>query len=108
MIAASLQALVRREVLMQMIVRCLTAAAFLTSAAIPASAHFHHRPPPPRCWPAGPGLVVKGSYYQQWDGTYASLADLTRSVNGTPCGVDCPAPSRIFFASPPPVYCTPY
>ncbi len=70
---------------MQTIVRCLIAAAFL-GGAMPASAHFHHRPPAPRCWPAGPGLVVKGSNYQQWDGSYASLADLTRSVNGTPCG----------------------
>jgi hypothetical protein len=95
---------------MQMIARCLIAAAFVASAAIPASAHYHHRlppPPPPRCYPAGPGLVLKGSNYQQWDGSYASLADFSRDVTGTPCGVDCPAPSRIFFASAPPVYCTP-
>jgi hypothetical protein len=102
--------MVRREVLMQMIARCLTAAAFIAGAAMPASAHFHHRPPPPppRCYPAGPGLVLKGYQYQQWDGTYASLADFSRDVTGTPCGVDCPAPSRVFFASAPPVYCTPY
>jgi hypothetical protein len=94
---------------MQMIARCLTAAAFIAGAGMPASAHFHHyRAPAPRCFPAGPGLVLKGSNYQQWDGTYASLADLTRDVNGTPCGVDCPAPSRIFFASAPPVYCQSY
>ncbi len=92
---------------MQTIMRCLIAAAFVAGAAMPASAHFHHRPAP-RCWPAGPSLVVKGSNYQQWDGSYASLADLTRSINGTPCGVDCPAPSKVFFASAPPVYCEPY
>lgn len=91
---------------MHTIARCLTAAAFIVGAAMPASAHFHHHPPP-HCWSTGPGLVLKGYQYQQWDGTYASLADLTRSVNGTPCGVDCPVPSRIFFASPPPVYCAP-
>lgn len=27
--------------------------------------------------------------YQQADGGYASLADYTRSIEGTPCGMEC-------------------
>jgi len=89
---------------MQAIVRCLIAGTFFAGAAMPASAHFHHRYAP-QCWTTGPGLVLKTSHYQQPDGTYDQLADLVRDVNGTPCGIDCPAPSRVIFASPPPVYC---
>ena len=88
---------------MQAITRCLIAGAFVAAAVVPASAHFHHHVP--TCWATGPGLVLKMSHYQQPDGTYDQLADLVRDVNGTPCGVDCPAPSRVIFASPPPVYC---
>jgi hypothetical protein len=90
---------------MQAIMRCLAAAAFVAGAVVPASAHYHR---PPACWQAGPGLVLKLSHYQQPDGTYDSLSDFTRSVNGTPCGIDCPAPSPVIFASPPAVYCEPY
>ncbi|WP_297300472.1 hypothetical protein [uncultured Methylovirgula sp.] len=88
---------------MQAIARCFMAGAFIAGAVMPASAHFHHRVP--HCWTAGPGLILKMSHYQQPDGTYDSLGDFVRDVNGTPCGVDCPAPSRVIFASPPPVYC---
>ena len=90
---------------MQAIMRCLAASVLIAGTALPASAHFHHHLP--RCWAAGPGLVLKMSNYQQPDGTYDSLADLTRSVNGTPCGIDCPAPSRVIWVSPPAVYCVP-
>jgi hypothetical protein len=88
---------------MQVIVRSLIVGALFAGTVMPASAHFHHHVP--TCWTTGPGLVVKMSHYQQPDGTYDRLSDLVRAVNGTPCGVDCPAPSRILLASPPPVYC---
>ena len=55
--------------------------------------------------PAGPGVVFKGYQYQQPDGTYDNVSDLVRDVNGTPCGVDCPAPSAVFWASGPSYVC---
>jgi hypothetical protein len=27
--------------------------------------------------------------YQEPDGSYANLSDFTRSINGTPCGIEC-------------------
>ncbi|MDR3407023.1 MAG: hypothetical protein P4L68_00830 [Methylovirgula sp.] len=89
---------------MQFIRCCLAGAALLAFATAPASAHFHQRA---HCWQTGPGLVLKMSNYQQPDGSYDALADLVRDVNGTPCGVDCPAPSRVLLATPPTVYCAP-
>jgi hypothetical protein len=85
--------------------RVFLASMFFAAAIVPASAHYHHAP---RCYPTESGLVLKGSHYQQPDGTYAALADLVRDVNGTPCGIDCPAPSPVFWAAPPAYYCAPY
>jgi hypothetical protein len=90
---------------MRLIGRSALMGAFLASAILPASAHIHH---PPRCYVGAPGLVLKTSHYQQLDGSYDSLSDLVRDVNGTPCGLDCPAPSTVIFASPPAYYCAPY
>lgn len=90
---------------MQSFMRCFFAAALLAAAAGSASAHFRHAP---RCVVTGPGLILKMSHYQQPDGTYDSLADFTRDVNGTPCGIDCPAPSRVIWASPPSYVCPAY
>jgi hypothetical protein len=89
---------------MRSIIGYLLASAFLASAILPAAARWHH---PPRCYPVSPGLVLKTSQYQQPDGTYDRLSDFVRDVNGTPCGIDCPAPARIIFASPPTFACYP-
>jgi len=41
---------------------------------------------------AAPGIRFSpGSAYQEPDGTYDSLADFTRDLNGTPCGIECSA-----------------
>jgi hypothetical protein len=90
---------------MRLIMRNLLASMFFASAIFPASAHYHHAP---RCYPTESGLVVKGSQYQQPNGTYDALSDLVRDVNGTPCGIDCPAPSLVYMATPPAYYCAPY
>jgi hypothetical protein len=84
--------------------RCLFAAALL--AAVPGAALAHSRHP--HCVVTGPGLILKMSHYQQPDGTYDSVSDLVRDVNGTPCGIDCPAPSRVLWASPPSYACPGY
>ena len=81
------------------------ACGLFAATVVPAWAQ---EPPPPRCFPTGPGLVLKTSHYQQPDGSYDSLSDLVRDVNGTPCGLDCPAPSRIIFATPPSYTCATY
>jgi len=84
----------------------LTAGALLCAAtATPSAAHPYRGP---RCRIVSSGLVIKLSQYQQPDGTYNSLADFIRDVNGTPCGVDCDAPSRVIFATPPTYYCSGY
>jgi hypothetical protein len=92
---------------MQNFLRCLFAATLIAAATAPtaASAHVHR---PPRCFISGPGLILKMSQYQQPDGSYDSLSDLVRDVNGTPCGLDCPAPSRLIWASPPSYICPGY
>ena len=89
---------------MQSVRYCLAGVALLVLTGTPASAHFHQ---PARCWQTAPGLVLKTSHYQQPDGTYDQVSDLVRDVNGTPCGIDCPAPSRVIWVSPPTVYCEP-
>lgn len=89
---------------MQSFTRCLFAAAlFATPGA--ALAHSRHAQD---CVVTGPGLILKMSHYQQPDGTYDSVSDLVRDVNGTPCGIDCPAPSRVILASPPSYACPSY
>ncbi len=40
---------------------------------------------------AAPGIRFLGSSYQEPDGTYDSLSDFTRDINGTPCGIECAA-----------------
>ncbi|WP_020174631.1 hypothetical protein [Methyloferula stellata] len=40
---------------------------------------------------AAPDIRFLGSSYQEPDGTYDSLSDFTRDVNGTPCGIECSA-----------------
>jgi hypothetical protein len=40
--------------------------------------------------PDGPALV-RIPHYQGPDGTYDDLGDLTRSINGVPCGQECTA-----------------
>lgn len=42
--------------------------------------------------PDGPA-VLRIPHYQNPDGSYDSLADLTDAINGVPCGVDCTAKS---------------
>jgi hypothetical protein len=81
----------------------LATSALLAASAAPLLAQSSNGP---RCRFLGPGLVLKMSNYQQADGTYDSLADLTRDVNGTPCGIDCPAPSRVLWASAPTYDCS--
>ncbi|QAY95016.1 hypothetical protein CWB41_04120 [Methylovirgula ligni] len=90
---------------MQSFTRCLFAAALLAAAPGSALAHFRHSQ---HCVVTGPGLILKMSHYQQPDGTYDSVSDFVRDVNGTPCGIDCPAPSRVIWASPPSYVCPGY
>lgn len=79
---------------------------FAAGALLAVSATPSFAQPGPRCVPApGPMVVLKGSQYQQPDGTYNNVSDLVRDVNGTPCGVDCPAPSAVFWASGPSYTC---
>jgi hypothetical protein len=42
--------------------------------------------------------------YQGPDGTYASLADYTRSVRGIPCGIECTREAQLRWAQ---AYCNP-
>lgn len=89
---------------MQIVLRSFLAAVFSCAVLGSASAQWRH---PPHCYPVAPGFVLKTSQYQQPDGSYDSLSDFVRDVNGTPCGLDCPAPSRVIMATPPSYYCTP-
>ncbi len=40
------------------------------------------------------------SIYQAPDGTYDSLADLTRDIDGTPCGVECTREAQARWSRP--------
>ena len=61
----------------------------------------------PYCRMAYPGLVIQSTHYQAPNGTYDSYSNLVKSVNGTPCGVECSRPWQhvILFASPPGFEC---
>ncbi|MGA3301923.1 MAG: hypothetical protein ABSC72_01385 [Methylovirgula sp.] len=44
-------------------------------------------------------------YYQSPDGTYPSVSDLSRAVNGVPCGLECTAEADGRWGlAPPPVF----
>ncbi len=81
----------------------LLAAGLLATSAVPSAARPYSGP---RCHLVGPGVVLKMSQYQQPDGSYASVSDFVRDVNGTPCGLDCPAPSRVIWVSGPSYVCS--
>lgn len=40
--------------------------------------------------------------YQNPDGTYPSVSDLSRAVNGVPCGVECTADAEVRWGLVPP------
>ncbi|MGO9686089.1 MAG: hypothetical protein ACLPTZ_26550 [Beijerinckiaceae bacterium] len=60
-----------------------------------------------QCRVTYPGLVLQKYHYQAPDGTYYSYSGYVRSVNGTPCGIECDAPSEhaILIATPPGYEC---
>ena len=66
---------------------CLATAVEPSAARAPVSemvgsSQFHaHAAPDIRFGP--------GSGYEEPDGTYDSLSDFTRDLNGTPCGIEC-------------------
>lgn len=88
----------------KLLILLATGSLLAAASATPSAAHWRG----PHCRIAAyPGLVVQSSRYQEPDGTYNSLSDYTRDVNGTPCGVECSRPWRSFvwFASPPGYVC---
>lgn len=40
---------------------------------------------------------IMAGQYQGPNGEYANLSDLTRAVNGTPCGVECTHQARMHW-----------
>ena len=48
-----------------------------------------------------PPTVIRVPHYQGPDGSYDSLADLSNSIQGTPCGQECTNSSLIRWGYPP-------
>lgn len=83
----------------------LAANAFL--AAVIATPLCAQSRPNVLCRTTYPGLIVQKYHYQAPNGTYYSYSGYVRSVNGTPCGLECGPPSAhaILLASPPGYEC---
>jgi hypothetical protein len=88
----------------RLLVLLATAGILVAASATPSAAHWRYTP---RCRIVSLGLIVQTSRYQEPDGTYDSISDFVRDVNGTPCGVECSRPWRsvVWFASPPGYVC---
>ena len=74
---------------------CLTAAIEPSSAGAPVSeavgsSQLYREP----------SIQFLGSSYEEPNGTYDSLADFTRDINGTPCGIACTTRAQARWGHP--------
>lgn len=76
---------------------CLLGLAAATLLTTPAAAWDNWDP-----WGGWLDRAPPSFAYQNPDGTYPSVSDLSRAVNGVPCGVECEADAAVRWGLAPP------